>query len=109
MVLNLSRLRSRKNKKHTSVRFFNFNKVNFRVLYSKWYSKNMERMPGIEMQKPRYQTVEYTVGELLATGERLEQVIEDNGRSQRRCVDKVSYDAGGVVIFAEQISREELG
>jgi hypothetical protein len=69
----------------------------------------MEKPPSFEVQRALYQTVEHTVRERLPGGDVVEQAIEDNGRTQRRCVDKVSYGTAGEVIFAEQLSREELG
>lgn len=72
--------------------------------------RGMERLPTAESFRPaRFQTLEHVVIETLGTGDRVEGALEDNGRTQRRCIDRVSYDAAGRVDFAEQISREELG
>lgn len=68
----------------------------------------MEKIPNFEKQEtPRFKTIEHTVVEILPTGEKIEEVIECNGVTHRRCVDKVTYDAEGQIDFVEQLSREE--
>lgn len=58
---------------------------------------------------PRYQTVHHEVLETYEDGSKTERVLECNGLHHRRCVDKISYDARGEIIFVDQLSREELG
>jgi len=76
---------------------------------------SMDKPPKIESQEqPRpslYRTIERVVLETLPTGESVEQLIECNGITHRRCVDKVSYDAEGNIIFAESVpdATVELG
>lgn len=71
----------------------------------------MEKEPPIENQeKPaRFRTIEKKVLKVLSTGESIEEVIECNGQLHRKCVDKITYDALGVVEYADQLSRVELG
>lgn len=58
---------------------------------------------------PRYRTIEREVLERHEDGSQTERVLECNGINHRRCVDKISYDDKGEVVFADQLSREELG
>ena len=58
---------------------------------------------------PRYRTIECEILEVHEDGSQTERVLECNGAHHRRCVDKMSYDKNGEVIFADQLSREELG
>jgi hypothetical protein len=73
----------------------------------------LDKPPKIESQEqlrpPRHRTIERVVLETLPTGESVERLLECNGVTHRRCVDKVSYDADGNIIYAEQLPREELG
>ncbi len=73
----------------------------------------MEKPPKIELQEqpkpPQHRTIEWVVLETLPTGENIEQVIECNGITHRRCVDKISYDKDGGIAFVEHLSREEVG
>ena len=58
---------------------------------------------------PRYRTIEREILEVHEDGSKTERVIECNGIHHRRCVDKISYDDKGEVIFADELSKEELG
>ncbi len=70
----------------------------------------METIPSFESKKPaRYKTIERVVKETLPTGESVEEVVECNSKHHRRCVDKITYDSSGEVVFVEQLSRHELG
>lgn len=71
----------------------------------------MEKIPSIENQEkpPRFRTVEKIVLEVLPTGESVEEVLECNGLHHRRCVDKVTYDSNGEIVYVDQVSRVELG
>ncbi len=70
----------------------------------------MEKSPNFENEKPaRYKTIERIIKETLPTGESVEEVLECNGKYHRKCVDKITYDSNNNVVFAEQLSREELG
>jgi len=80
-------------------------------LYSPEYHSIYKQLT-VESQEqpkpPRHRTIERVVLETLPTGESIEQLLECDGISHRRCVDKVSYGADGNITFVEQISREEL-
>jgi hypothetical protein len=71
----------------------------------------MEKIPGVESSErpPRFRTIEKKVIETLPTGESVEEVLECNGLQHRRCVDKVTYDSSGEIVFVDQLSRVELG
>ena len=58
---------------------------------------------------PRYRTILSEVVEPLKDGIETVRVVECNGVHHRRCVDKISYNDKGEIIFADQLSREELG
>ena len=58
---------------------------------------------------PRYRTMASEVIEPLKDGTETVRVVECNGLHHRRCVDKISYNDKGEIIFADQLSREELG
>jgi hypothetical protein len=58
---------------------------------------------------PRYRTIEREVIETKEDGTSIERVVECNGLLHRRCVDAISYDESGEIIFVDQLSREELG
>ncbi len=57
----------------------------------------------------RYRTVEQEILEMHEDGSRTERVLECNGNLHRRCVDRIFYGENGEVVFADQLSREELG
>lgn len=71
-------------------------------------SENIEHFERAE-RPPRYHTLENEILEVLEDGEKIERVLECNGSLHRRCIDKISYDEKGVLFYAEQLSREELG
>ncbi|MDP2930692.1 MAG: hypothetical protein Q8N56_03765 [bacterium] len=58
---------------------------------------------------PLYRTIECEILETHEDGSRTERVLECDGSLHRRCVDKVFDGENGEVLFAEQLSREELG
>ena len=58
---------------------------------------------------PKYRNIGRELIEEGTDGSRTERVLECNGIQHRRCVDKMFYDEAGEVIFADQLSREELG
>jgi len=61
-------------------------------------------------EKPaRYRTIKNEILEMHEDGSQTERVLECDGHLHRRCVDKVFYDERGEIIFADQLSREELG
>jgi hypothetical protein len=70
--------------------------------------QKFEGKEGVE-RKPRYRTISSEVIEPLKDGTETVRVVECNGVNHRRCVDKISYDEKGEIIFADQLSREELG
>jgi len=67
-----------------------------------------ERKESAERQ-PRYRTIEDEVLKVHEDGSKTHRVLECNGVLHRRCVDVISYDEKGEPIFADQLSREELG
>ena len=38
-----------------------------------------------------------------------EKVLECNGENHRVCLDEISYDPEGNIVFAEQISKRDAG
>ncbi len=75
----------------------------------------MEKFPKIPDRKEsaerpsRYRTIGSETVEPLKDGTETLRVVECNGILHRRCVDKISYNDKGEIIFADQLSREELG
>ena len=74
-------------------------------------NKSPQKIEGKENadRPPRYRTVASEVLEQLKDGTETVRVVECNGLHHRRCVDKISYNDKGEIIFADQLSREELG
>ena len=82
--------------------------------------QKIERKEGAE-RPPRYRTISSEIVEPLKDGIETVRVVECNGAHHRRCVDRISYkindkceieidDEGKKnIIFADQLSREELG
>ena len=66
---------------------------------------------NIESDKkpPRYRTISSEILEARKDGDETIRVVECNNIRHRRCVDKISYDEHDQIIFADQLSREELG
>ena len=61
-------------------------------------------------ERPRqYRTIGSEILEPRKDGTETVRVLECNDILHRRCVDRISYNERGEVIFAEQLSREELG
>lgn len=81
-------------------------------LYSSEYQSIYKQLTAGSQEQSRkgqVRTLELVVLETLPTGETVEQILECNGIVHRRCVDKVSRDAEGNIIFVEEVSRQELG
>ena len=71
--------------------------------------ENIKNKEGAE-RPPRYRTVSREILESVEGGlVKTERVIECNGTNHRMCVDKISYGSEGEVLFAEQLSKEDLG
>lgn len=78
---------------------------------SEGFPKNpLEEIRSVETEGlARYRTVEQEILEMHEDGSRTERVLECNGNLHRRCVDRIFYGENGEVVFADQLSREELG
>ena len=71
-------------------------------------AQKIERKENAE-RPPRYRTIESQILEPRKDGTETVRVLECNGLHHRRCVDRISYDDKGEIVFADQLSREELG
>lgn len=71
----------------------------------------LEKGESVEStEKPlRYRTIENEILEIHEDGSQTERALECNGHLHRCCVDMIFYDENKRIIFAEQLSREELG
>jgi ABC-type nickel/cobalt efflux system permease component RcnA len=58
---------------------------------------------------PRYRTIEDNVVETHADGSKTHHVLECNGHSHRRAIDRIFYDEDGNIIFDEEELREDAG
>ncbi|OGZ45251.1 MAG: hypothetical protein A3C84_02890 [Candidatus Ryanbacteria bacterium RIFCSPHIGHO2_02_FULL_48_12] len=78
---------------------------------SEGFLKNpLEEIKSVETERlARYRTVEQEILETHEDGSKTERVLECNGSLHRRCIDKIFYGENGEVVFADQLSREELG
>ena len=78
---------------------------------SEGFMKNpLEEIKSVETERlARYRTVEQEILETHEDGSKTERVLECNGSLHRRCIDKIFYGENGEVVFADQLSREELG
>jgi len=76
--------------------------------FPKKSSEKIENKESAEKSSP-YRTIELEILETHEDGSKTERVLECDGFLHRRCIDKIFYDENGKIIFAEQLSREELG
>jgi hypothetical protein len=70
--------------------------------------EKIENKESIEKSSP-YRTIELETLETHEDGSKIKRALECDGFLHRRCVDKVFDGENGEVLFAEQLSREELG
>jgi len=70
--------------------------------------EKIENKENIEKPSP-YRTIKLETLETHEDGSKTERALECDGSLHRLCVDKVYYDEKGEVVFADQLSREELG
>ena len=71
-------------------------------------TENIESRESAE-GPPRYRTIAIEVLVPRKEGTEFIRVLECNGLHHRRCMEKASYNDKNEVIFADQLSREELG
>lgn len=71
----------------------------------------LEDQESVESREkpPRYHTIQNEILEIREDGSKIERALECNNLLHRRCVDEISYDEKGTIIYADQLSREELG
>ncbi|MEK7178897.1 MAG: hypothetical protein AAB727_01425 [Patescibacteria group bacterium] len=63
-----------------------------------------------EEKPPRYRTIQREILEKSEDGLVVkEKVLECNGENHRVCLDEISYDPEGNIVFAEQISKRDAG